>query len=154
VRRTLPLRCTSPGLPLGRFRNRMPTERRRLRMTCAVSASIRTCGQYSHSQQREGVNEEQNRNTQQFPRPPKLTDPLCAESRGHMEWISVRDHLPEQGRVEVLVTNGSAVAPAWWVKGTFEAFCEAGRRLKWVTHWRRFPDPPTLGHPVQNQLRE
>jgi hypothetical protein len=59
-----------------------------------------------------------------------------------MEWISVREALPREGRLEVLVTNGHAVAPAWWVAGRFEAFCERGRSLRWVTHWGRFPAPP------------
>jgi hypothetical protein len=59
-----------------------------------------------------------------------------------MEWIHVGHELPEEGRLEVLVTKGHAVAPAWWVGGKFEAFCERGLVLRWVTHWRRFPLPP------------
>ena len=59
-----------------------------------------------------------------------------------MEWISVHHELPSEARLEVLVSNGRAVAPAWWVGGRFEAFCEPGLALKWVTHWSRFPAPP------------
>ena len=59
-----------------------------------------------------------------------------------MEWISVQDRLPREGRLEVFVTNGHVVAPAWWAPGKFEAFCEHGLVLKWVTHWSRFPAPP------------
>lgn len=59
-----------------------------------------------------------------------------------MSWISIRDSLPQEARLEVFVTNGRVVAPAWWVVGRFEAFCSPGMALKWVTHWRRFPVPP------------
>ena len=63
-----------------------------------------------------------------------------------MKWISAQQELPKEGRLEVLATNGHTVAPAWWVAGRFESFCERGRVLKWVTHWAKFPDPPTAGN--------
>ncbi len=63
-----------------------------------------------------------------------------------MEWISVDHELPREARLEVFVTNGRAVAPAWWVAGRFEAFCKPGLNLKWVTHWSRFPLPPKKLH--------
>lgn len=62
-----------------------------------------------------------------------------------MNWISIHESLPQEARVEVFVTNGHVVAPAWWIAGRFEAFCTPGKRLKWVTHWRRFPAPPDRG---------
>jgi Protein of unknown function (DUF551) len=63
-----------------------------------------------------------------------------------MEWFRVEDRLPKEARLEVLVTNGHSVAPAWWVGGRFEAFCANGLVLKWVTHWAKFPDPPDASH--------
>jgi hypothetical protein len=63
-----------------------------------------------------------------------------------MKWINAHQELPQKSRLEVLVTNGHGVAPAWWVGGKFEAFCERGRILKWVTHWATFPDPPDTGN--------
>jgi hypothetical protein len=57
-----------------------------------------------------------------------------------MKWISAQQELPKEGRLEVLASNGHTVAPAWWVAGRFESFCERGRVLKWVTHWAKFPD--------------
>ena len=61
-----------------------------------------------------------------------------------MEWISVQDGLPKEGRLEVLVTNGHVVAPAWWIGARFEDFCGRGLVLKWATHWARFPAPPSV----------
>ncbi len=72
-----------------------------------------------------------------------------------MEWISVHDRLPKEGRLEVLVSNGRAVAPGWWVGGRFEDFCGRGLVLKWATHWGRFPAPPLTDSPAaRNGLRE
>jgi hypothetical protein len=59
-----------------------------------------------------------------------------------MFWTNVERTLPKEGRLEVLVSNGYSVAPAWWVDGAFEAFCQQGHKLRWVTHWQRFPSPP------------
>ena len=72
-----------------------------------------------------------------------------------MDWISVQDRLPGEGRLEVFVSNGHAVAPAWWVGGRFEDFCGRGLVLKWATHWRRFPAPPQTDSPLaEDGLRE
>lgn len=58
-----------------------------------------------------------------------------------MNWISVKDRLPEEGRI-VMVNGGSAMRKEdGWVSGMEHPYFE--RLILWpVKHWAEFPHRP------------
>ena len=66
------------------------------------------------------------------------------------EWISVKDRLPEDRVLEVLVFNGTApeynqhVFHATWFmeRMNFKSKTDGYRYLGEITHWMPLPEPP------------
>lgn len=64
-----------------------------------------------------------------------------------MEWISVKDRLPEPtDQVTVWIPEDNRVLPCWYMHNAFEVYSIA--RQDWftphgeITHWMPLPEPP------------
>ena len=73
-----------------------------------------------------------------------------SEERTDMEWISVKDRLPERG-TEVLVTDGLHTMVTWCedtingVKWVDNYYTYVNVRFREVTHWMPLPELPKEG---------
>lgn len=67
-----------------------------------------------------------------------------------MEWISVKDKLPELFVDVIVCRRGSAVEPGRRITDWWKVF---GTRVKDVTHWMPMPDPPGVAR-ARNAYRE